>query len=196
MSKVLPAALILLASASVARAADPPAVPQPQLGGPLVKGVCFLSEDQVLQTAKVAVAANQRLQALKTQAQAEINAARAPIDVDYKTLQADAPKGPAADIERRRLAIQARYQTVQDVTDQRNREIEATRVKVIARLSGEMQPVLAQVYKAHGCGLLLNRALVIGGNMGEDLTAEVIKGVDARAAPIAFDREILPPAKP
>jgi Skp family chaperone for outer membrane proteins len=195
MSKVLLAALVVAAAASVARAADAPAVPQPQLGGPLVKGVCFLSEDTVLQTAKVAVAANQRLQALKTQAQAEINAARAPIDADFKALQADAPKGPTADIEKRRVAIQARYQTVQDITDQRNREIEATRVKVIARLSGEMQPVLAQVYKARGCGLLLNRSSVIGGNMGGDLTDDVIKGVDAKAAPVAFDREILPPAK-
>ena len=110
-------------------------------------------------------------------------------------LQADAPKGQAAEIEKRRQAIQARYQTVQAMTDQRNREIEATRVKAIERISVELQPVVAVVYKARGCGLLLNRSAVLGGNLGGDLSEEVVKGLDARITSFTFDRENLPPAK-
>lgn len=172
---------------------------QPSLGGPLIKGLCLLSEEVVLRDAKVSIAANQRLQQLKDQAQGEVNAARAPIDVDYKTLQADAAKTeggkPApADIETRRQAIQARYQAVQNLADQRNREIDATRTKASARLSAELQPVVAAAYRARGCGLLLNRNAVLGGNLGGDLTDEVVKGLDARITSLTFEREILPPA--
>jgi len=200
MSRIVSITLAALAASTVAAYAAEPAAPaapkaQASLGGPLIKGVCLLSEDIVLHEAKVSVNANKRLQQLKDQAQAEVNAARAPIDSDYKVLQADAPKGQAADIEKRRQAIQARYQTVQAMTDQRNREIEATRVKAIERISVELQPVVAVVYKARGCGLLLNRSAVLGGNLGGDLSEEVVKGLDARITSFTFDRENLPPAK-
>ena len=57
-----------------------------------------------------------------------------------------------------------------------------------------MQPILAPIYKAHGCGLLLNRNAVMGGNMDGDLTAEVVKALDAKITTMTFDREVLPPA--
>jgi Skp family chaperone for outer membrane proteins len=221
MSKTVIAAVIVAASAaSAAMAANPPAPAKPAaaqvtakpvaapraaapataanapLGGPLVKGVCLLSDNAVLSNAKVSQSANARLTQLKAQAQAEVDAARGPIDADLKTLQADAaktPAPPAADIQKRRAAIQARYQTLQDLADQRNREIEATRTKIIARISADARPVLAIVYKAHDCGLLLNRDSVLAGNMGGDLTGDVIRGLDAKVTSMTFDREILPP---
>ncbi len=195
MSRTLAAAFAALAASTILAHAAEPAPPkaQPSLGGPLIKGVCLLSEDIVLRDAKVSINANKRLQQLKEQAQAEVNAARTPIDADFKALQADAPKGASADVEKRRVAVQARYQAVQDMTDQRNREIEATRVKAVQRISVELQPVVAAVYKAKGCGLLLSKSAVLGGNLGGDLTDEVVKGLDARITSFAFDRENLPP---
>ncbi|NWP19899.1 OmpH family outer membrane protein, partial [Escherichia coli] len=41
-------------------------------------------------------------------------------------------------------------------------------------------------------GLLFDRASALGGNFGNDLTAEVVAGLDARLPAIAFDRERLP----
>ena len=196
MSRIILAALaVLAASTTLAQAAPDPAATaktQPSLGGPLIKGVCLLSEDVVMRDAQVGVNAYKRVQQLKDQAQAEVNSARAPVDADFKALQADAPKGPPADIEKRRVAIQARYQILQDMTEQRSREIEATRVKAVERISLELQSVVAAVYKAKGCGLLLNRNAVLGGNLGGDLTVDVIKGLDAKITSFAFDRENLP----
>jgi Skp family chaperone for outer membrane proteins len=184
--------------APVKTAAPPPAASGAALEGPLVKGVCLLSQEAVLTNAKAAQAIDTRLKQLKTQAQSEVDGGRAPVDADLKILQADAAKTPApaaADIEKRRVAIQARYQTLQELADQRNREIEATRAKAVGRLSVEMQPVLATAYRAHGCGLLFNRNAVMAGNMGDDLTAEVIRGLDAKITTMTFDREVLPPAQ-
>ena len=85
-------------------------------------------------------------------------------------------------------------QNVERKTRQRSQEIELTREKALARIAGEEQPVIAAVYKAHGCGLLVDRNAILGGNLTGDLTADVVKGLDAKITTITFDRETLPPS--
>ena len=126
------------------------------------------------------------------QAQAEVNKDRAPIDADLKTLQAKAPKMKPADLQKDQAALQARYQAVQAKADQRTRQIEATRQKAIQRVEAESQSVISGIYKTHNCGLLLDRNAVLGGNMSGDLTAEVVKALDAKITSFTFDLE--PPA--
>jgi Skp family chaperone for outer membrane proteins len=73
------------------------------------------------------------------------------------------------------------------------KQIEATRVKALARIAQEAQPVINSVYQSKGCGLLLDRNVVLGGNMSNDLTATVVQGLDAKMTTISFDLEA-PPA--
>ena len=87
-----------------------------------------------------------------------------------------------------------RVQAVQAKAQLRSREIEATREKVLARIADQAQPVIQQVYKTKGCGLLLDRNSVLGGNLANDLTADVVKGLDAKTTSLSFDRETLPAA--
>ena len=200
MRKILLAAAIAATSAApMAQAANAPAAASANAltGGPLIKGVCLLSKQAVVGNAKVGQAIDARLKQLKAQAQAEIDAGRNPIDADAKALQADAAKTPgpsAAEIERRRSALQGRLQNLQALADLRNREIQATELKALDRVAAEIQPLLAAAYKSHGCGLLFDRNTLLGGNMGEDLTAEVVKGLDAKMTTMTFDRETLPAA--
>ncbi|RYG11755.1 MAG: OmpH family outer membrane protein, partial [Caulobacteraceae bacterium] len=49
----------------------------------------------------------------------------------------------------------------------------------------------AQVYASKACGLLFDRNTAMGGNFANDLTAEVVAGLDARIQTIAFERERL-----
>ena len=198
MSKILFAAAILVVSAApMANAATAPAA-NATLGGPLIKGVCFLSKQAVIANTKVGQAAAERMKQLRAQVQAEIDASRGPIDADGRALQASAAKGDVAapELERRRVALQSRIQTLQALADLRSRELQATDAKAGNRVGTEMQPIVAASYKAHGCGLLLDRTMVIDGNMGEDLTADVVKGLDAKVTTMTFDRENLSgPAK-
>jgi len=188
MSRPLIIALALTALSAPAFAQ----APAEGLGGSPVPGVCLLSQQAILVNAKVGAGATQRLQALMAQAQAEVNRDRAPIDADLKALQAKAPKMKPADLQKDQAALQARYQVVQVKADQRTRQVEATRLKVIQRVEAESQSVIAVIYKAHSCGLLLDRNAVLGGNMSGDLTAEVVKALDAKITTFAFDLE--PPA--
>ena len=96
-----------------------------------------------------------------------------------------------AEFQQKQQALAARIKALQDKAALRSREIEATLEKALARIGAELQPVIAQVYGQRGCGLLIDRNTILGGNMGGDLTAAVVQGLDARITTITFDRENL-----
>jgi Skp family chaperone for outer membrane proteins len=173
--------------------AEPPAASV--LGGNAIPGVCLLSREAIFANAKVGVAATARLQQLAKAAQDEIAAEQKPIDADVRAFQAEAGKLTPAQRQSREQALAPRVQAIQAKAQQRSREIEATRQKAMGQIAEDAQPVLAQVYKAKGCGLLVDRNSVLGGNMANDLTAEVVKGLDARITTISFNRETLPAAQ-
>jgi Skp family chaperone for outer membrane proteins len=190
MSRILLAALAALsATPALAQTAAPPA--SAGLGGPLIPGVCLLSEQAVFLNAKVGMAATARLTQLGGQAKAEMDAERAPLASEEETLRSDAAALKPADVQQRAQALQARETAYQQKVALRNRELEATRQKVIERIMSEAQSVIAQAYKAHNCGLILDRNSVLGGNMGGDLTPDVVRGLDAKITTITFDRESL-----
>jgi len=176
-----------------ALAAQDTAMPADQgLGGPAVPGLCLLSREAVVANAAVGKSTLTRLKQITDAAQAEVDAERRPIETDAKTFQAEAPKLSAEQRKTREQALGARLQAVRVKAEQRSREIDATRAKALQRVSAELQPVVAQVYKQHGCGLLVDRNSVLGGNMDNDLTAAVIKALDAKITTISFNRESLP----
>lgn len=193
LSLFLAAGLVFLSAASAG--AQPAAAPAGQpLGGTPLPGVCLLSQSAVVGNAKVGVAAMTRLKQLSDQAQAEVNADRVPIEADAKALEAQRASLKPAEFQQRQQALAGRAQALQQTAGQRSREIEATRDKALARISGEAQPVIAAVYKAHACSMLFDRNAVLGGNMTGDLTADVVHGLDAKITTISFDRETLPAA--
>jgi Skp family chaperone for outer membrane proteins len=187
---------------TLAAAATPPAVAapssastQPITGGPLVAGVCVISPDAVLADSKVGQAANSRLHRYADQAHQETQTERAALEAEVQDLKPG--KTPMALLQQRREALSAKAQSLQAKSDDRNRTLEYTRVKVIERISREAQPLIASAYAAHGCGLLLRRDHVLGGNLGNDLTAEVVRSLDARLTTLDFQLQSPPtPAKP
>ena len=162
----------------------------------MIAGVCLLSREAVFANAKIGVAATARLQQLATEAQAEVDTERRPIDADLTAFRAEAPRLTADQRQAREQALAARLAPVQAKAQQRSREIDATRAKALERISTEAQPVIAQVYRQRNCGLLFDRSTALGGNFTNDLTAAVVQALDARISTINFNREILPPTPP
>ncbi|WP_157995344.1 OmpH family outer membrane protein [Peristeroidobacter soli] len=162
------------------------------LGGPAIPGACLLSREAVLTNAKVGQAATARLQELTNQAQEQVNAERQPIDKEIEALKVQAKKLSADEARNREQSLAAKLEPIRVRADQLSREIEATRVKVVERISMEAQPIIATVYKEKGCGLLIDRNIVLGGNFSNDLTAAIVSKLDQKITTISFDREVLP----
>jgi Skp family chaperone for outer membrane proteins len=186
------AALLAVSGAATAQTAQggAAAVPAAQpLGGPVVPGVCLLSREAIFANAAVGKAASARLQELTRAAQAEIDTQRTPIETEARTLEGQ-PETAQNKPKREQLA--QRWQALQAQASRNSQEIEATRVKAMNRIATEAQPVIAQVYGQKKCGLLFDRGAALGGNFANDLTADVVKALDARIQTITFERERLP----
>jgi Skp family chaperone for outer membrane proteins len=190
------ATVVLFSTAATAADSDKQlgAVATPEgLGGPTIPGACLLSREAVLSNAKVGQAATTRLQQLAEEAQGEVNTQRKPLDAEITTLQAEASKLSAADRAKREQELNKKLAPLQAQAERLSQEIELTRRTALERISVEAQPVIAAVYKQKGCGLLIDRNMVLGGNFANDLTPDVVKGLDAKLTTISFNRESLPP---
>lgn len=184
--------LAALTLAAVAGVALPAAAQQAQpLGGPVIPGVCLLSREAVFANAAAGKAASARLQELAAAAQAEIETERQPLEAQLRALE-----GQADNAARRQRAeeLGAQWQALQQKAAHASQEVEATRIKAMERIANEAQPMIAQVYAAKACGLLLDRNTALGGNFANDLTADVVQALDARLSSVTFERERLPQA--
>jgi len=133
------------------------------------------------------------LQQLTQESRDEVASIDKPIEAEAKALQAKRATLAPAVVQEKQQALQARYNQMQALASQRDHEITATRDKVLGEVATYEGPVISDVYKARDCGLLLDRNAVLGGNMGGDLTAAVIQGLDAKITTLSFGRESLPP---
>lgn len=186
----LAAALIAVTGLSIvpvssARAAD-------ELGGNPVAGVCLLSREAIFAQAKVGKAASQRLEQLAEQARSQIAAQRKPLDAGIQSFQQKSASLSDAQRQQQGAALQKRMQTFQAQARELGERIQLTRAKAMQRIGEDAQPILASSYKSHQCGLLLNRDSVLGGNMANDLTADVVHGLDRKITTISFNLEPLP----
>ncbi len=177
-----------------AMAQTPPAANGSVLGGPVIPGLCLLSTQAVIANSAIGKAATSRLQQLTGEAQAEIEALRRPVDADLQAFGADTTKATPEQRRVREQALRARFAPIEGKAQQLSREIEATRVKALQRVSAEAQSVIAQTYKAKRCGLLVDRNSVLGGNLVNDLTADVVLGLNGKISTINFNREVLTPS--
>lgn len=169
----------------------------PSLGGPAVTGVCLISREAIFANAKAGVSATQQLQRLSTQAQEQFGAEQTQLNTELQSLGLlGAPVQESQLNERQRAGLQ-KHQALQQKATERGRQIEQARVKALQRISEEAQPIIARVYTQHKCGLLLDRNVVLGGNMSGDLTAEVVQALDAKisSVPVALEPAPAPPAR-
>ena len=138
------------------------------------------------------VAANARLHSLAEQAQASLDADKASLERRANALNAERTTLTPAQFQAKAQALNQRGQAIQTEAAERTRQLEATRQKAFGLILQEAQPFIATAYTAHSCGLLFSREAVLGGNMANDLTPEVVVALDAGVAPVSFDLE--PPA--
>ena len=159
------------------------------LGGPVIPGVCVLSRQAVFDASQVGKAANAKYKELRDGAQASVNTEQTKLVADAKALESQKASLPSAQVQERQQDLAKRLQALRLVTAQDSRDLEATRQDVVVRISKEVQPVIAQVYKDKGCGLLVSRDAIMAGNPAMDVTAAVVAALDAKITTIDVERK-------
>lgn len=164
------------------------------LGGPEIPGVCLLSRQAVFANAEIGKSASAQIDKMTQEAQAEVIAERKPLEEEARTLESRRGELAAEKFAEQQQSLGRRWAELQKKADHRSREIEATRQKAIERISNEAQSVIASVYTQRGCGLLIDRAVALGGNLSGDLTEAVVRKLDSKIKQFPIQREVLPPA--
>ncbi|WP_426662850.1 OmpH family outer membrane protein [Rhodanobacter aciditrophus] len=186
------AAGLTLAPATPAHAATTPATNE--LEGNPVPGVCMLSREAVFAQSKVGQAASERLKQLATQQQSLLDSQRKPLEAEIQAFRQKAATLPEAQRQQQGQALQQRMQGFQAQVNQLDERIQLTRGKVMQQIGEQAQPLVASSYNSHHCGLLLNRDAVLGGNATNDLTSDVVRGLDAKVTALNFNLEPAPAA--
>ena len=183
------------AQAPATAPAAPPAASAAATRGPLIAGVCLLSQEALIGQSKIGQAATGRLRELAQQVQTNLTAEKNRLEARAKALEAKRATLTPLQLQAQGQALNQAGQALQAKAGERSQEIDATKNRAFGLVLQEAQPFIAQAYAAHSCGLLFGREAVLTGNLGNDLTPEVIAALDAKATPVTFDLETARPAK-
>ncbi len=196
MSKFLSAAassVVALAIATAASAQTAPAAPAapPVTHGPAIAGVCIFSSQRAVASSQVGKAVDTRLKTIIQQVNAELTTERTGLDNEAKAL--DAKKGTLAQdaLEQQAAALQVKANAWQRKGQLRQKEVEATEQKALARVYQELDTPIRQIYQSQKCSILLDRESVMLANPAMDITDAVVAALDARIKTLTFDRERL-----
>ena len=178
----------------------PAAAPAPAAAAPTITatapGVCVLSREGIVGASTVGKYVQTRLGQLTTQTNAELTAEQTSLQNDAKALEAKKATLAAAAYQQQGGALQQRADGLQQKAQQRDRELQATEQKALARILQEASPLVADQVKARGCGVLLDANSVLAANPSMDLTPLVVTALNAKLTQFEFDRERLDAAAP
>ena len=177
------------AAAPAATAGRPLTLTNP---GPVIPGVCIVSNNRVFVQSRVGRAYQARMQQLTQAVRAELAPEETAIQTESRTLEQQRATLQPAQLQQRGTALQTRYNAFQTRAAQRARELEATEAAQLQRISNELQPVLNTVYGQRGCGILIDGSSVVAANPAMDITPAVVAALDARISTITFERSTLP----
>jgi outer membrane protein len=178
------AAAALLSAVSAAEAQSAP-----------IAGVCVLDQRGVLATSMVGKSVSDRLKQLATQVGAELQTEGTALQADVKTFEAQRSGLSTVVASQREAALEARNQALQQKADLRQREMQATQQKALERISVEAGPIVQSVAAQHDCSLLLSQSALLLPVPSLDVTAAVVRGLDAKIQQFPFDREHLDQAQ-
>jgi outer membrane protein len=176
-----------LAQAKPAAAASPPAA----VITANVPGVCVLSREGLVGASTLGKYVQTRMTQLSNQVNAELTGEQTALQTDAKALDAKKATLQPAQYQQQGQALQVRARELQEKAQQRDRELQATEQKAVARVLQEASPLVGDVVKQKACGLLLDANSVLAGNPTMDITPVVVQALNAKITQFDFDRERL-----
>jgi Skp family chaperone for outer membrane proteins len=179
------------AATPAAAAAPAPAQP-PLVSGPPITGICLYNRDAAVGASSAGKSMLQRMQQLRAQAAAEIQAEQQAVKTDADALIAKRTTLTQEQFQQQAAPIQQRQEATQRKAELRNQELEATGEKALQRFDVGITPILRALYQAHNCSLLLRGDVVMGANPQMDLTELAVQQMNTAMPSMTFDRETLP----
>ena len=160
--------LVSIVAMPVARAATPAAV------------IVIVNTDQVFAQAKVGVNIRQQIQDYAKKLQAEDKKGQEAIQAEAKKLDDQAALLSKEELKKKYEALQKKESDHETTMRQKSQELQLGANKARNEVEAAIRPIFADVMKAHGATILLDQSVVLAGGVDLDVTAEVLKALDAK----------------
>src|SRR6185312_392673 len=125
-------------------------------------GVCVLSREAILGTSTAGKYVQTRLGQLQNQANAELTGEQSSIQTAAKDLEAKKATLAQNAYQQQGQALQQRAEALQEKAQLRDRELQATEQKAVARVLTEATLLVAAEAKAKNCSVILDANAVMG----------------------------------
>lgn len=174
--------LAATASASSALAANPAVI-------------IIVNTEQVFQQSKAGASIRTQFADLAKKLQADEKKGRDAIDAEAKKLVDQRALLSKDDLQKKYAALQKKDQDYRAKMQQKSQELEMGANKARADFGAALRPIFQDVMTKHGATILLDQSVVLAGGADLDVTAEVLKALDAKVTSISVKPGTVPAQK-
>lgn len=161
------ASFVSMASVSVA-AAGTPAV------------ILIVNSDQLFAQSKVGQNVREQIQTLSKKLQSDSVKAEDSLKAEAKKLGEQRALLKEEDFAKKVQAFQKKEQDTQQSLQARGQALQLGANVARNKVEEAIRPIFADVLKAHNANLLLDQSTVLAGGVDLDVTAEIVKALDAK----------------
>ncbi|MGB5949091.1 MAG: OmpH family outer membrane protein [Parvibaculum sp.] len=166
------ASFVSLAAAPAAKAATPAVI-------------LIVNTEQVFAQAKVGVSVRDQLQDLAKKLQAEDKKGQDAIEAEAKKLTEQRALLKPEDLQKKYEALQKKEADHQRKMRQKGQELQLGANKARSEIEAAIRPIFADIMKKNNATILLDQSVVLAGGVDLDVTAEVLKQLDAKLTTIS-----------
>jgi Skp family chaperone for outer membrane proteins len=142
--------------------------------------IVIVNSEQLFAQSKVGQSVRTQIQALAKKLQAEGKSKEEALKDEAKKLGEQRALLSEADFGKKVQAFEQKQQDTQRAMQQKSQELQLGSNKARGEIEAAIRPIFADIMKAHGANILLDQSVVLAGGVDLDVTAEVLKALDAK----------------
>ncbi|MDR3498433.1 MAG: OmpH family outer membrane protein [Parvibaculum sp.] len=142
--------------------------------------IVIVNTEQIFAQSKVGQNVRTQLQALASKIQLDGKKGEASIQAEAKKLGEQRSLLSEADFQKKVQALEQKQAEFQQTMRRKGQELQLGSNKARADIETAIRPIFADVMKKNGANILLDQSVVLAGGVDLDVTAEVLKELDAK----------------
>ncbi|MGB3809533.1 MAG: OmpH family outer membrane protein [Parvibaculum sp.] len=142
--------------------------------------IVIVNSEQLFGQSKVGQNVRTQIQALAKKLQAEGKKSEDALKAEAKKLSEQRALLSEADFGKKVQAFEQKQQDLQRTMQEKGQELQLGSNKARGEIEAAIRPIFADVMKKHGANILLDQSVVLAGGVDLDVTAEVLKALDAK----------------
>lgn len=165
------ALLVSAATVSTAGAANPAVI-------------LIVNTEQIFSQAKVGISIRDQIQGMAKKLQAEDKRGQEAIEAEAKKLTEQRALLSQEDFKKKIEELQKKDEAHQRKMRQKGQELQLGANKARAEVEAAIRPIFQNIMEKNGATILLDQSVVLAGGVDLDVTAEVLKQLDAKLATV------------